>query len=345
MRRIDHELCAPWSTGGGVALRAFALTFAASAVSGCGGGGSAVSVPLPPVVEGLTQYVVDPATTDAAIDPRFGEHIAYIGGTSAKGRLFLFLPESGGKPTQYLSIQKQAASNGYHSLGLAYPNSDVVGLKCLGTNNVNCEGNIRAETFTGTDSSLLVSIDAANSVENRLVKSLKYLDGRYPADRWSQFLGVGDAIRWDLIRVSGHSQGGGLAAYAATKNAVERVCTFSSPADFNDASNAPAPWLSGGVTPPERYFGFGHRQDEIVPWTNLQAIWAALGMDAFGVAQSVDATASPYLGSHMLYSDLPTASTGAGSGFHGMPVVDSATPLDSGGLPIYRSVWQYACFQ
>ncbi len=29
----------------------------------------------------------------------------------------------------------------------------------------------------------------------------------------------------------------------------------------------------------------------------------------------------------------------------GIPVVDSATPLDPNGLPVFRKVWQYTCFQ
>ena len=149
-------------------------------------------------------------------------------------------------------------------------------------------------------------------------------------------------MQWNLIRLAGHSQGGGLAAYAATQRWADRVCAFSSPADWNDAVNAglggPAPWLSAtSATPSGSYYGFGHFRDPIVPWGQLQQIWAALSMT--GPTVNVDSVASPYSSSHMLYTDLGS------TGFHSIPVGDSVTPLDSSGVPVYLPVWQYACFQ
>jgi len=218
----------------------------------------------------------------------------------------------------------------------------VVGLLCAGTLDTDCEGKIREETLTGTDLSSLVSVDVSDSVENRLAKALIYLNTTFPAEGWDIYVPSG-VVQWNLIRLSGHSQGGGLAAYAATQHPVDRVCAFSSPADWNPAVNAglggPAPWLSAtSATPSGSYYGFGHQQDPIVLWVRLQQIWAALSMA--GPTANVDSVASPYSSSHMLYSNL--ASTGS---YHSMPVGDSVTPLDSSGVPTYLPVWQYACFQ
>lgn len=322
-----------------VPAKAIVLASAATALlSACGGGGDdAGTTVAPPSTPTVTSYTDSPSTIDASIDGSFGSNYAYVTTGTKVNKLFVFLSASGSTPSQYQLIQKLASTNGYYSIGLAYPNADVVALKCATSTDANCEGKIRQETLTGADVSTEVAVSTANSLENRLAKAISYLNAQHPADGWSQFL-VGGAIQWNLIRIGGHSQGGGLAAYAATQHVVDRVCTFSSPADFRNG--APATWIAHGATPAASYFGFGHVQDQIVPWANLQRIWTAIGMT--GPAVNVDAVATPYSSTQTLSTNLTAAS---GISYHGMPVADTQTPLTAAGVPVYQPVWQYACFR
>ena len=288
--------------------------------------------------------VVPGGAPDADIDPAVGDDYAYLNpNVTPKGKLFVFFAASGGNPSIYRRMQAAAANNGFHSVGLSYPNADVVALLCQGQGG-GCQGAIRGETLTGDDVSPLVSVNRANAVENRLLKTLRYLDAQYPADGWGRYIDPSGQLEWRLIRVGGHSQGGGLAGYIGVNRSVDRVCTFSSPADF--ALGRPADWLfAPSLTEPARFYGFGHRRDGIVPWSNLQEVWAALQMDQFGAVVNVDASSAPYADSHMLATNLEVpADATAGAGFHSMTASDLATPVDADGLPVYRSVWQKACF-
>jgi len=46
----------------------------------------------------------------------------------------------------------------------------------------------------------------------------------------------------------------------------------------------------------------------------------------------------------LLTSAPPNPAAPSATAAHGSPVVDVFTPLDSGGLPVYRTVWDYLAF-
>ena len=46
------------------------------------------------------------------------------------GKLFVFLPGTGGVPTSNQLLLSTAADLGYHVIGLSYPNSTAVGTRC-----------------------------------------------------------------------------------------------------------------------------------------------------------------------------------------------------------------------
>ncbi len=288
----------------------------------------------------VADLVVAPSVVDPSLDDQFGDFIIqYNENVTSKGKLFVFFPASASNPSMDLLILKNAALNGFHAIGFPYPNKDVVGLLCANATDVSCQAKIREETLTGIDVSPKVDVSVADSVNNRMILILKYLAQSFPSQGWSNYY-LGAQVNWDKIRLSGHSQGGGLAGYAAIHNSVDRVCTFSSPADYNNSLNVPANWVvNNGLTNPSRYYGLGSTNDSIVPWTNLQKIWSSLGMGAFGVPVSIDGAAVGYNGSHMLNTSQGTTSSG-----HGVPVVDAATPLDANGKPLFVGAWQYLCF-
>jgi len=332
-----------------IAQRSLAVLFSA-VVTACGGGGSSTaSVPTPPPPppppppSAATEYIVNVQATDAAIDPQFGSHYAYINtSVTSKGRLFLFFGATDSVPQFYTLIETAAANAGLHSIGMAFPNGpDPVNISCSGSADPDCTSKIREETFAGTNTSSLVSVSASDSVQNRLVKVLTYLQAQHPTEGWGQYLGSGNSIRWDLIRVSGLSQGGGLAGYIAKqKAAVDRACFFSSPADWDDVGNQPAGWVLSGtrMTAASKIYGFNHLSDPVVPFAHIQQTWQAFGLDAFGAPVRVDQTSS-FNGTHELTTDL-----GSTLSAHTSTASDSATPLDTSSLPVYRSAWQYACF-
>jgi len=310
---------------------------------------SDTAIPVP------TEYAVDPAVTDSAIDLPQGFHYASINtAVTPKGRLFVFMPGTGGVPSVYRLIVQAAANNGFHAIGLAYENAISIVDLCStspGSTDPDCAGRVREERFSGQDISPLIIVDPPNGIQNRLTKALVYLAQQHPQDGWGQFLDDSGTILWDRVRLSGHSQGGGMAGYIAKqKQRVDHVCFFASPGDVNYVVVGQlASWVlaPGNLTPAASYFGFSHQRDGMLPWTLAQREWSALGMAAFGLPVDVDNVALPFNQSHMLSSNLdkPSSVTEPDAQYyHGTPVRDLFTPLDGNGLPTYRQVWQYQCF-
>jgi hypothetical protein len=136
--------------------------------------------------------------------------------------------------------------------------------------------------------------------------------------------------------------------------ALSRAVYFSSPDDWQVSTDTPANWTltRPNVTPSNQQFGFGSDNDTLVPNAHAFAHWVALGLQkpASG-AVLVDGTASPFSDSHQLRTSLPfnPASTAPTLGLrhHGVTVVDTSTPLDGNGKPLFdtNGVWAYLCFQ
>jgi hypothetical protein len=250
------------------------------------------------------------------------------------------LPGTTGLPTFYREIVRTGAQRGYHAIGLTYPNAVTVASFCVGSADPDCVGKARAEIITGTDTSPVVTISAANSISGRLADLLRHLHALHPAEGWNQFL-AGGAPDWSRISLAGHSQGAGHAAYAAKLFSLNRVAMFAGPGDTAASGVGPAPWMSlPNVTPADRLYGFTHVNDELVPVNFLLTAWTALGLGAFGPAVSVDGASAPYGGTRRLTSALtPVANAAVPEPAHSAPVVDAVTPRDGSGVPLYRPVW------
>jgi hypothetical protein len=233
------------------------------------------------------------------------------------GKLFVFLPGTGGPPVGYTQVLRNAAAGGYHAIGLAYVNDDAVNTLCSAGSPPDCQEQVRLEILTGTDTSALVDVDRPNSIENRLIKLLEYLS-------WPQYLD-GGALRFSDIAFAGHSQGGGHAAMLAKLHIVHRAILF--------AATEPSAWTLGPhATPVEQFYGFVHTGDPQGQF--FLNSWDNLGMP--GAPASVDGDAPPFGGSHRLQTSDPPADGNT----HGAPVVDPSTPFD-GEEPRYRDVWCY----
>ena len=319
---------------------------AAPSESGSGSGSGGTTTPTQPPTTAAppsTVRQITPSSTDSAINTANEPHVAVNPNPAvqAKGKLFVFLPGTGGVPTMQQLILGTAAARGYHAIGLAYPNPTPVGVLCGDDVDPECFWDVRREVITGLNTSPRIQITPANAIVNRVEKLLQHLAARFPTEGWSAFLTSGK-IDWSLVTLAGHSQGGGHVGVLAKLVSLDRAVYFSSPADWRQVVNGPATWLSRtNVTPASRQYAFIHEQDQLVSVAEARANWRALGMDAFGAVVSVDGAVAPYGGSHQLVTRATPLLAGS---FHGATVVDAATPRTSAGGPAFEPVWAYLAF-
>src|SRR6266568_803351 len=238
-------------------------------------------------------------------------HVAYRrSDDESNGHLLVFLPGSGGIPesdnNEY--FVELAAWQKYHAIGLVYVNDHEMG-PATGTGNgtnavcsedkggLACFGEKRLENLEGKPGSSCV--DPANSVQNRLAKLLMWLEKNDPGAGWGKFLD-GEMPKWDLIAFSGHSQGGGMAAFIGVKHKVHRVVSMSSPSDgFNDQI---APWVSEPrATDADRFYGFANQNDP--RWVRIKQIWPALGLPG-ELDEPIEMGQTPKAGAHKVVTDI-----------------------------------------
>lgn len=283
---------------------------------------------------------VRPQDTDPAIDAFLDPHFVALDTSAApRDRLLLFLGGSTSVPADYREIVRFAAEQGYHAIGLGYPNVPSVTWEvCRFTQNPECHSEVRTEVLEGIDTSPIIPLNPANSIRNRLVRLLEYLDTADPNEGWGTYLDQGEPD-WERIAVAGHSEGAGYAAYIARSYEVARVVLFAGGFDmFLGQVGAYAPWVFDHVTPTGRYWAFVHEQDN--PQAYLGA-WDVLGLPEFGEVRNVEAIPPPYLMSRQLRTNLPSTDPNEPNAFHRMVIADEYLPRDGDGQPAYLPVWQY----
>lgn len=285
-----------------------------------------------------TQRTVKPSVVDPASGAPDYNHYIYLPDSSPKNeKLFLFFPGTNAVPFNYRLVLEHAASLGYHSIGLCYPNTSAINSICGRTTDTTCHSRARLEVFDGKDRNDSISVDSVNSIRTRTLNLLKYLDNNFPAEGWSRFY-TGDSIVWEHIILSGHSQGGGHAGILSKLHRVERVVMFAA-MDWIGLLGRNADWITwAGKTPEDRYYGFTHEQDEKVNFTRQLTTWSNYGMASYGAEVLVDTTSTPFDGSRMLFTrETPANDT---SKFHGSMVADPYTPMN-GNDPLFADVWTY----
>jgi len=271
----------------------------------------------------------DPTATDPAIKKALQPHRAWL--TPAKahsGKLVLFLGGTDSHPGQYDLLLAEAARLGHHVLGLHYPNEQSVAGLCGA--DLNCYEHVRRELLEGVDYSPKIAIGQAESIENRLIKALLWLELHDPGRGWGQFLSA-NKPKWAALIAAGLSLGAGQAALIGKLHAVDRVVLLAGVVDGSE--KGPAAWISNNhLTESARYFGFAHKDDPL--FARIQANWIALGMGSPGNAVDVDKAQVPYPTSQQLTTAWPTKQP------HGSVGVDQATPM-AGVVPRYRDAWRY----
>jgi hypothetical protein len=288
----------------------------------------------------LVPRIIAPQATGAEIDwipsfrPEFNHHFVWLDPSAPRfPKLVVFLPGFEGKPRCCQLMESEIARLGYYVIGLMYPNEFNIVTGCSASLDPDCAAQARLEILDGVDRSGTLSVNYANSIDNRLIKLLVYLDQSFPSEGWSRFLQDGEPD-WSKIVISGNSFGAGQAALIGTVRKVKRVVMISGP-----APEETAPWISIGETPAAKYFVLYHQHET---WTSvITANVGALGLDRFGSPVAPELSEPPYGGTHLLATDLVPRGATDPAAAHLSTSVDVRTPLAPDGTPLLRDAWRY----
>lgn len=274
---------------------------------------------------------------DAPLSDRYGQHYAVrpASGNVVREKLVVIFPGTNGKPRNYIRFSDLAARHGFHVLVLAYPNSESARYFCQNGNDLSCYGRFRQEVFSGEDQLEGYSVLPEESIMARLEKALQALVKIDTSGEWEAYLHEGKPV-WSRFIAGGHSQGAGHAAFLAHSVSLHRVLLFAGPNDFHTNLNQPAGWCSEpSATSPSRFRAFLHAHDNLVPIEEQIIQLRALGM------QSEPATFHP---GEAVPADVRIVLSRLDPGSphnHISLVIDSHTPLQQNGKPLYEGVWKW----
>lgn len=289
----------------------------------------------------LVEHQVLPSVTDININGNNPPHYAYLDNSvNPINKLLLFIPGTNATPWDYRMFQQTAANLGYHSVGLTYENLQSINIQvCPATQDPTCHGRARREVWFGEDTHDSISVNYDNSIINRFLKLLKYLDTNYPSENWGQYLVNDTTVNWQSVVIAGHSQGAGHATFGSKFFPVNRVIMFSW-VDWMQPGTNPLWITQPGQTPDSAYFGFIHTGDASI-FNGIPTTWTNLGMNPFGVITSIDTISPPYNNTHSLVTSAPINHPPTMVNYHNATCVDWVTTITQGGDTLYKAVWEY----
>lgn len=218
-------------------------------------------------------------------------------------KLVVVLPGCSGSPSAMQAFMTTARNQGFHVIGLDYPNP--CGLSDTCGSDLACFGKYRDEVAFGDVGSPDAQLDGhvQDSISKRLKALLLELQQRDPYGWWSAFLVADSSFpegvrpNYDLITIAGHSQGAGMAGYIAHAKTVRRAVMLANPADAvgapDDIDPTVATWLTTtNATPGGRYYGLVNVDDP--NYYKTLACWDVLGMTGLhGNLGSQECAAAP----------------------------------------------------
>jgi hypothetical protein len=284
---------------------------------------------------GAEPFSIRPSETDPRISEFNSAHLAWLPEGSARNRLLVFLPGTGGMPEKPLfhPFAATAAALGYHVVALMYPDNLSAQKKCSQSDDPDAYLKFRNAIIRGGVIGPHRTIQPKDSIESRLEKLLLYLDGRQPDQGWGRYLTKNRrGIRWPMVAVAGQSQGGGHSYILGKNHEVARVLMFGSPKDYSFRFDAPAKGLDSKTkTPLKRFFAYNHVRDNGNGCTHEQQtrILRQIGLPNLGVADA-DNPRPFYDHAHVLYTN---ADLGHSTRFHGSVL--------RGNLSVNPPVWKY----
>jgi dienelactone hydrolase len=300
----------------------------------------AASVAAAEIVPISPDETVLPADTDPEIHAFNHPQAVYHPKGTRRDQLFVLLTGTGGNGPFALRLSTNAALLGYHVIQPMYPD-DIPASVCRNDKDSAAFATFRTAIIEGGSSPYLPKpIPRSESIENRTIKLLRYLEREHPEEQWGQFL-EGDQMAWNKVAIGGMSQGGGHAALIATRHLVARVLCFGGPKDYSLAAQSPAKWYDQSITPPGRYFAFNNTHDrQGCDYEQQLEILAKLGIRQLGGLADVDVESPPYHGAHAMFTSWP----GPNEPIESLPAHTSVLRdnlLGSDQRPIFRPVWIY----
>lgn len=261
----------------------------------------------------LYQVTFTAEDADPAASRALGDQHAFLDTrVEPQGKLVVYLHGAGDfQSCGGGALGPLVASFGFHWLAPCYLSN--YGVDNCGDDIAGC----RLEAFEGEDHHPFVDITRPDSIEERIVRGLGYLEQENPEGDWQYFL-EGETPRWSEIVISGHSHGASSSGLIGVYRSVARVVMLAGPYDVGQA------WLElEPLTPRDRFYGFSHTGDN-QHQGHLDA-FEALGLP--GAPTGVDDQDPPYADSHRLFSQAS--------------VSDAHGSVTSGDIPAFVPVWEY----
>jgi hypothetical protein len=241
--------------------------------------------------------------------------------------LLVFFPGTGGEPNDSWPFLEAGADAGYRVIGLMYDNGVSVPTTCGPQADPACSDRFREKRIFGDGVSSDIDDLPNESVVNRLVKLLEYLDTNFSDEGWGQYLSNGQP-NWSRIAVSGHSQGGGVAAYIAKKRTVDRVINLSGAWDRTEATKQWAPWItSESATPMDRWYCAYHAKESRA--------------DAMKLAYAALRVPPDHVRVLTLEPNPANKMPKGADVYHVSMSATGVTPLDADGKPAYAADWAF----
>ena len=289
--------------------------------------------------DSLIIFSIKAIDTDANIQNEFAKHFTYYNpDCTDNGILLVHLPGTSSSPMNYQLFPSLAANNGFHVLSLKYINSTSGQSACALSSDIDCHLKFRQEIIEGVDYSPEISVDSVNSIYNRLIRLLQYMDTNFPAQNWGQFF-TGDSIHWSKVMISGHSQGGGHAAIIGINKPLKRVLMFASPNDYSNTYSQYAPWTSmPHLTEDSVYYSLNNLNDDFANFDWQYHCALNLGEAPFGDSTLVDGVNCPYNYAHNLYTNIDSSASIVN---HSLMIYDNLVPLDGQNKPVFQETWEY----
>ena len=283
---------------------------------------------LPKLMNGTVAEIL-PSDADPTIK-RFNAPniIAYRNDVKPDAPLLVWFSGTGGTPIGGWLFIKAAAEAGYRVIGLTYDNGISDPQACGPNPDPACADRFREKRIFGDADSAEIDDQPNESVMNRLMHLLHYLEKTQPDQHWGQYL-KSALPDWSRMAVAGHSQGGGVAAYIGKKRKVLRVINLSGAWDRTEQGSKDwAPWItSASATPMDRWYCAYHAKEKNAE--PMKAAYAAMNVPPDHIRVL---TLEPI--------PQPTLPPG-GDAYHGSMISEKSTPRDANGEPAYAGDWAF----
>ena len=227
----------------------------------------------------ISEFMIVPSVTDSRISLANDPHLIMYDVNAPQGKLLLFLPGTNGIPERGpKKLFEAAVEQGYRVINLAYNTKQAVARICRGetlANDSDCTEKMRTQRVFGDQLMTLIPDEPQDAIVNRLEKLLTHLASTDADGGWNAYLKSGQP-NWDIISVTGQSQGGGMAAFIAKKIEVNRVIDFSGGWDFSAPKTIAKWYYNDSVTPPGRWYGTYHSQEPMAQ--TIDETYKAMGI-------------------------------------------------------------------